>query len=272
MEVLQELLKSVTFQYVLLVEKKQGAGHARNTGIAQAKGKYLAFLDCDDVILPEKFAHDLHILETKPEVDFVFCRAKRFYPNGRELDHPVKGIKEGINHPPNLGMIWLRNFFYLQGTGSMVVKKAVVEKLNGFYHTLTGEDSFLFIRMGLQFTGYFYNQTSFHYYRHAQSTVSTVNKKNKNRTYRYFESRKNLYADSIIKLHPQARALLERQMNVDGLKLHQSGEKPKLLFYDSRLKGFKPSRWLYNPLSLLINKHVKQLRYNPFFQVFKKSN
>lgn len=269
-EMLQELLKSVSFSYVLLHEKKQGAGHARNTGISHAKGKYLAFLDCDDVILPQKFIRDLRIFESNPEVDFVFCRAKRFYQDGRELIHPVSGIKEGINHPPRLGMIWLRNFFSLQGTGSVVVKKTVITGLGGFHTSTTGEDAFLFIRMGLQYTGYFYNETYFHYYRHPESTVSKVNKKDGNADYRYFELRKNLYADPVIKLHPQARSLLRYQMNVDGLKLHQLGENPKILFYDSRLKGFKSSEWLYNPLSLFINKRVKHLRYNPFFQIFKR--
>lgn len=270
MEILQELLKSVSFPYVLLHEKKQGAGHARNTGIAHAKGKYLAFFDCDDVILPQKFARDLRIFESNPEVDFVFCRAKRFYQDGRELVHPITGIKPGINHPPSLGMIWLRNFFCLQGTGSVVAKKSIIQELGCFHPSVTGEDAFLFIRMGLKYTGYFYNETYFHYYRHPDSTVSKANKKDGNADYRYFELRKNLFADPLIKLHPQARSLLTYQMNVDGLKLHQSGGNPKILFYDSRLKGFEPSKWLYNPVSLFINKQVKELRYNPFFQVFKR--
>lgn len=269
-EMLQELLKSVSFSYVLLHEKKQGAGHARNTGISHAKGKYLAFLDCDDVILPQKFIRDLRIFESNPEVDFVFCRAKRFYQDGRELLHPITSIKPGINHPPALGMIWLRNFFCLQGPGSVVVKKNVIDSLGGFDTAITGEDAFLFIRMGLKYTGYFYNETFFHYFRHPQSTISKTNKKDGNANYRYFELRKNLYSDSLVKLYPRARRLLEYQMNVDGLKLHQAGGNPKILFYDSRLNGFKPSGWLYNPVSLFINKRIGKLGYNPFFQVFKR--
>src|SRR5690554_5837918 len=60
---LEGLLQGSNLNYLILSELKQGAGHARNTGIKKAKGAYLAFLDCDDIILPEKFEYDFNILK-----------------------------------------------------------------------------------------------------------------------------------------------------------------------------------------------------------------
>src|SRR5690554_504857 len=112
---LNKLLQNTAIKYSVLTEEKQGGGNARNTGVKHAKGEYLAFLDCDDVILPEKFEYDFNILKTY-DVDFVFCRAKRFYEDGRIIKHPITKIKEGINEPPSLGLLWLRNFLDRKST------------------------------------------------------------------------------------------------------------------------------------------------------------
>src|SRR5690606_15007846 len=168
------------------------------------------------------FEYDFGILE-KHDIDFVFCRAKRIYEDDRIIDHPIAGIIESINLPPSLGLLWLQNFFLLQGTGSLLVKKSVVENLNGFHTSLTGEDAFLFIRMGLKHKGYFYNRTLFHYYRHKQSTVSKSNKDINGNLKRYFELRQNLFSDEIVRSNTVAMDILEGQLQTDLLKLHQSG-------------------------------------------------
>lgn len=53
-------------------EKNEGAALARNTGIREAKGRYLAFLDADDVWLPDKLLKELAFMKEK-NAAFVFC-------------------------------------------------------------------------------------------------------------------------------------------------------------------------------------------------------
>ena len=267
--ILKRLLLNTNFNYLILSEEKQGAGHARNTGIKMASGEYLAFFDCDDVILPKKFEYDFQILE-EYKVDFVFCRAKRFYEGGRILNHPIDGIIEGINNPPSLGLIWLKNFFCLQGPGSLVARKNIIEELGGFHTLYTGEDAFLFIRMGLLFKGYFYNKTYFHYLRHKESTISKSNKEKNGVLKRYFELRQNLFTDEIVRSNPLAMHILKEQLQIDLLKLQQSGTDIKTLMKNDRMEDFRPSFLLFNPLSLFINQRVSNIKYNPFFQLDRK--
>ncbi len=59
-------------------EHQQGAAHARNRGIAAAKGDLLAFLDADDQWLPDKLALQSRAFREDPGLDAVFGMLAQF--------------------------------------------------------------------------------------------------------------------------------------------------------------------------------------------------
>lgn len=57
----------------LLSEEMKGVSHARNRGLAEAKGEFIAFLDADDTWEP-RFLEKMHAaLEKKPDVALAYC-------------------------------------------------------------------------------------------------------------------------------------------------------------------------------------------------------
>jgi glycosyltransferase involved in cell wall biosynthesis len=53
-------------------QENGGAGAARNQGIARSQGKYVAFLDSDDVWLPTKLAEQIPMLDRDAEIGLVY--------------------------------------------------------------------------------------------------------------------------------------------------------------------------------------------------------
>ena len=62
----------------------------RNIGIANAEGKYIAFLDSDDQWLPSKLEHQLQLFDRREDAVIVFSNYRRVDCSGKEFRHIVK--------------------------------------------------------------------------------------------------------------------------------------------------------------------------------------
>lgn len=70
---------------VVLNERNVGVAATRNRALAMARGEYVAFLNHDDLALPERFARQVAFLRTHPHVMILGTAIETFDGEGRAL-------------------------------------------------------------------------------------------------------------------------------------------------------------------------------------------
>ncbi len=110
-------------------EKNEGAAAARNFAIDRARGKYIAFMDSDDVSLPERFEKQIGFLKRHPEIGCLGTKVGYIgndVAGRKEIQKPV--VHEEIEHY----LIFMGCVFC---QSSVVLKKEVLDKNNIRYQS-----------------------------------------------------------------------------------------------------------------------------------------
>ena len=76
-EQFERRIRSRLENIIYIRQRNAGAGVARNTAIENARGDVIAFLDADDVWLPEYLATQ-HVFMQRSASDMVYCDAQMF--------------------------------------------------------------------------------------------------------------------------------------------------------------------------------------------------
>lgn len=75
-EAVRPYVASGRIKYVF--QQNAGLSGARNRGIREAQGNYIALLDADDFFLPEKMERQVDYLESHPDCDISYCDLYHF--------------------------------------------------------------------------------------------------------------------------------------------------------------------------------------------------
>ncbi len=137
------------------LEVNQGLSHARNAGIANAKGEIIAFIDDDEHIVPDFIDAYIELFDKYPTAMSAGGKIIAEYPSGRP-EWMSKYAEEPIANPMDFGEE-IKPFpkGRIPGGGNMAMRKEVFETIGNFDITLGrtgkklsgGEESDLFERM-----------------------------------------------------------------------------------------------------------------------------
>ncbi len=160
---------------------RSGAATARNLGIAQASGEWIAFLDADDVWVPGGLQTRWRVLDTHPEAQWIGADFRRWREDGtcdaegffktRSANHPR------LRHAYESGAVLklvkpVPDFLQMSlgWTSTVLVKKALLLRVGGFEAMLGNyEDHHLWIRLARHTDFYFVPEVVVLYREHPSS-------------------------------------------------------------------------------------------------------
>src|SRR5690554_5264372 len=85
-------------RFIILHKENGGQGSARNLGLDNARGDYIAFIDSDDWVEP-RYLQAMHEKITEEDADICTCNARLLSPSDvlqkKRTNDPMKYLKEG---------------------------------------------------------------------------------------------------------------------------------------------------------------------------------
>ena len=124
-----EVIEGLKISGLRLIRHAVNAGPsaARNTGIREATGEYIAFIDADDLWLECKLKRQIQLMNDNPDTDIVWG-----HTTGDEIENiqQARGALQSV----------FSNRFFLQ-VGAMLFRARVFDRVGVFDETMrTGED------------------------------------------------------------------------------------------------------------------------------------
>ena len=136
------ILEKYRGQIRIVDQTNQGAAAARNAGVAQARGRYIAFLDSDDLWLPGKLKTMVAEIEQNPRASLAFSEYSSFTDTG------VQYGNSSLGHAPSMSELMETSLPPIL-TSTWVLPKEKFEQSGGFCRDFRGgqgfEDSWLLL-------------------------------------------------------------------------------------------------------------------------------
>ena len=129
-------------------QENKGVSAARNRGIAEASGQFIAFLDSDDLWLPQKLTTQVEFFNQTP--DALICQTEEVWIRNGIRVNPKKRHKKpsGMIFEPSLALC-------LVSPSAVMIRRELLDSAGGFDETLpVCEDYDLWLRISSRFPVY----------------------------------------------------------------------------------------------------------------------
>lgn len=177
--------------------ENRGMSVSRNLGVREANGKYMSYLDGDDVWLPHKLEEQVAILEAQPEADMVCApllmwhswakNHKNRYPDqlygiGKNGKHPYG---DTLIEPPKLLALFLRYEEYIPS--GFLAKRDMMAQIGVCEETFHDaySDAVALVKLCLTAKVFVSNKSWYLYRKHENSNTSLTTRQGKDDELQY---------------------------------------------------------------------------------------
>lgn len=168
-------------RYRLIQQANAGPGAARNTGIAQAQGEFIAFLDADDEWLPNYLDESVRLLEQSGREVAAVTSGYFEYPDNISTEElwRKRGLTNGVHQvQTNSDPRRVVSMLAYMSPCSTVARREVIQQWQGFYareKSLFGEDAFLWLKVLLNHSVAFNLTPLVRFHREASGLSGNLN-------------------------------------------------------------------------------------------------
>lgn len=165
-----EILNKLSDERINIISiQNSGPSAARNEGIRFAKGKYLSFIDSDDLWTKDKLEKQYTKLRNQPECDVVYSWTIFIDENGRYI-HPLKPVR----YQGNVYEKMLINNFVGSGSNILVTRRSI--ESSGYFNPdlKYGEEWELLIRLSKNYKFTVVDEYQIFYRQNPNSLSSSV--------------------------------------------------------------------------------------------------
>jgi len=157
----------------------RGAAAARNLGIAESRGEFVAFLDADDIWMPDKLADQVGRMRSHPEVAMVYGPGYFFEDGSGETSElgflqPLGLAGDEVIQSPRLFLTFLANFNISPSPSGILVRREAAQGVTGFVEDFKGihqvfDDQVFYAKLTLRHAVFADRRCWYRYRLHADS-------------------------------------------------------------------------------------------------------
>jgi glycosyltransferase involved in cell wall biosynthesis len=155
-EVMEKYLDNPKIRYIRLA-RNRGQTVAKNRGLAEAKGRFIGFVDSDNLWKPFKLEHQLPLFRKSDRTGVVYSDAEYIDGDGKVLPYIKRNYHEGTI----VGKLLLSNFINFN---SALVRRECIHEVGGFDENLAmGIDWDLWLRISTRYEFAFLPEQTYSY-------------------------------------------------------------------------------------------------------------